>query len=70
MRHRSAPFPTGDVCEVEHDGTACGRSNEDTRMFRVVIDGSSITLCWAHRDRHHAGKTGDDFTTPIGKKRK
>lgn len=54
------------ACEIGHYDIPCGRDRADGRLHAVPIDGVMVTLCSGHYRRHRDGKTGNDFTCPIG----
>ena len=49
---------------TQHDGDPCG--NRTKAMTWLTLDGQQLRSCTAHSQRHREGKTGGDFTRPIG----
>ena len=64
---QAAPVPADATCEVEHNGTACGRNKDVSQLYRIDVDGRSMTACDTHKTRWDQGKRGDDLTKPFRK---
>ena len=64
-------FDPDATCEVVHHGDVCGRGLNDGggNLIRFVLDGETVSACKAHYNRFWNGKTGDDLTQPISKRK-